>query len=153
MANVCFCAVTQRKWVLLVRNKTIEIKQNNIPNSISLLWQSLWLTYYSVWFQSIYYALIEPTFVGWRHKTLQFTCTRGCIIWQEVLGRTNRPFSLIRHRPHWKRRVQQFCYYCMRIRYRGNVSTEPLPSNDRGIHIQTHRLMRGISSLLSLFFN
>jgi hypothetical protein len=46
------------------------------------------------------------------------------------------------------------------VRYRGNVSieqllatiggfyrTEPLPSNDRGIHVQTHRLMGGI------FFN
>jgi hypothetical protein len=44
------------------------------------------------------------------------------------------------------------------IRYRGNVSTEPLPSNDKGIftepsrylatkaglHIPTHRLMEGI---------
>jgi hypothetical protein len=26
------------------------------------------------------------------------------------------------------------------IRCRGNVSTEPLPSNDMGIHIQTHKL-------------
>jgi hypothetical protein len=40
--------------------------------------------------------------------------------------------SLIRHGSHWKRRVQHFfcCYVC--IRYRGNVSTEPLPSNDNG---------------------
>jgi hypothetical protein len=52
---------------------------------------------------------------------------------QEVLGRTNRLVSLIRHGPHWKRRVQQFFYCCVCIRYRGNVSTEPLPSNDRGI--------------------
>jgi hypothetical protein len=29
-------------------------------------------------------------------------------------------------------------------RWRRNVSTEPLPSNDKGMHIQTHRLMRGI---------
>jgi hypothetical protein len=39
---------------------------------------------------------------------------------------------LIRHGPHWKRRVQQFFYCCLCIRYRGNVSTEPLPSNDKG---------------------
>jgi hypothetical protein len=52
---------------------------------------------------------------------------------EEVLGRTNRLLSLIWHGPHWKRRVQQFFYCCMCIRYRGNVSTEPLPSNDRGI--------------------
>jgi hypothetical protein len=32
----------------------------------------------------------------------------------------------------------------MYIRCHGNVFTEPLPSNDRGIHMQTHRLMRGI---------
>jgi hypothetical protein len=30
------------------------------------------------------------------------------------------------------------------IRCRSNVFTEPLPSNDRGIHIQTLRLMGGI---------
>jgi hypothetical protein len=66
---------------------------------------------------------------------------------QEVLGRTNRLFSLIRHGPRWNRRVQQFFYWCVCIRYRGNVSTEPLPSNDRGIHIETHRLMGGIRPL------
>jgi hypothetical protein len=33
-------------------------------------------------------------------------------------------------------------YVC--IHYRGNVSAEPLPSNDREMHIQTHRLMEGI---------
>jgi hypothetical protein len=32
----------------------------------------------------------------------------------------------------------------MYIRCRGNVFTKSLPSNDRGIHIQTHRLMGGI---------
>jgi hypothetical protein len=51
---------------------------------------------------------------------------------EEVLGRTDRLLSLIRHGPHRKRRVQQFFYCCVYIRYRGNVSTEPLPSNDRG---------------------
>jgi hypothetical protein len=39
--------------------------------------------------------------------------------------------------------VQQF-FYCMCIRWRGNVFTESLPSNDKGIHIQTHRLTGGI---------
>jgi hypothetical protein len=33
--------------------------------------------------------------------------------------------------PHWKRRIQQFFYCCVCIRYCDNVSTEPLPSNDR----------------------
>jgi hypothetical protein len=55
------------------------------------------------------------------------------ILKQEVLGRTNRLLSLIRHGPHWKRRVQQFFYCCVCIRYSDNVFTEPLPSNDRGI--------------------
>jgi hypothetical protein len=52
---------------------------------------------------------------------------------QEVLGRTTRLHSLIRHGRHWKWHVQKFfcCRVC--IRYRGNVSTEPLPSNDNGI--------------------
>jgi hypothetical protein len=51
---------------------------------------------------------------------------------QEVLGRTNHLLSLIRHGPHRKRSVQQFFYCCVCIRYRGNVSTDPLPSNDKG---------------------
>jgi hypothetical protein len=46
-------------------------------------------------------------------------------------------FLLIRHVQHSKRRVQQFCYCCVCIRCRGKVFTEPLLSNDRGIHIQT----------------
>jgi hypothetical protein len=61
----------------------------------------------------------------------------GTEIKQEVLGRTNDLLSLIRHEQHSKRSVQQFFYSCVCIRYRGNVSTEPLPSNDRGIYIQT----------------
>jgi hypothetical protein len=40
-------------------------------------------------------------------------------------------FPSIRHGPHKKRRVQQFFYCCVRIRCRGTVSTEPLPSNNR----------------------
>jgi hypothetical protein len=35
---------------------------------------------------------------------------------QEVLGRTNRLLFLIRHGPHWNRRVQQFLYCCVCIR-------------------------------------
>jgi hypothetical protein len=57
----------------------------------------------------------------------------NALLEQEVLGRTNRLFSLIRHGPHWKRRFQQYFYCCVCIRYRDNISTEPLPSNDRGI--------------------
>jgi hypothetical protein len=54
---------------------------------------------------------------------------------QEVLGRTIRLLSLVRHGPHRKGRVQQLFYCYGRIRCRCNVFTKPLPSNDRGIHI------------------
>jgi hypothetical protein len=65
------------------------------------------------------------------------------ILWGGM-GRINRLLSLIRHGPHWKRRLQQFFYHCVCIRYRGKVFTEPLPSHDRAIHIQTYRFMGGI---------
>jgi hypothetical protein len=48
---------------------------------------------------------------------------------------------LIRHGPHRKRGVQQFFCSCACIRCRGNVSTEPSPINDIGIHMLTHKLM------------
>jgi hypothetical protein len=51
---------------------------------------------------------------------------------------------MLRHEPHRKRHVQQFSYCCVFIRFRGNVFTEPLPSNDTGIHIQAHILMGGV---------
>jgi hypothetical protein len=60
--------------------------------------------------------------------------------WEELMAY----FNLIRHGPHGKRHVQQFFYFCVYIRSRGNVFTEALPSNDRGKNIQTHRLMGGI---------
>jgi hypothetical protein len=52
---------------------------------------------------------------------------------RSVLGRTDRLLFLIQHRPHIKRRVQEFLYCCVCIRCRGKVFTESLPSNDRGI--------------------
>jgi hypothetical protein len=52
-------------------------------------------------------------------------------LWEEFIA--NIPSIL--HGPHRKRRVQQF------LCCSGNVITEPLPSNDRGIQIQIHRLM------------
>jgi hypothetical protein len=82
---------------------------------------------------------------------------------QEVLGRTNRLLSLIRQGPHWKRIQQLFCC-CMCIHYRGNVSTEPSPSNDWGIfrepvpiinegYTQTHTLTATWSHKPTLFFS
>jgi hypothetical protein len=55
---------------------------------------------------------------------------------QKVLEITNRLLSLIRHELHRKRRAQQFFYYCVYIRCRGNVYTEQLPRNNRGIFTQ-----------------
>jgi hypothetical protein len=51
---------------------------------------------------------------------------------------------LIRHGPHWKRRVQQFFCFCVCIHYRGNVSTKPLSSNDRGIFTEPSRYLATI---------
>jgi hypothetical protein len=88
---------------------------------------------------------------------------------QEGLGRTNRLLSLIRYGPHWKRRVQKFFYCCACIRYRGNVSTEPLrwaqvsdistkfhkdwfrDSNVNRGDTQTHRQQRDLIGLLNFF--
>jgi hypothetical protein len=52
---------------------------------------------------------------------------------QQVLGSTNRIFSLMWQWPHWRLGVQQFFHCCVCSSYRGNVSTEPLPNNDMGI--------------------
>jgi hypothetical protein len=49
---------------------------------------------------------------------------------------------LIRYGPHRKWWTQQF--FVAYIRCRGNVYTKPLPSNNRGVHMQTHRLMGGV---------
>jgi hypothetical protein len=58
---------------------------------------------------------------------------------QEVLGRINAYFPLIPHGPHRNRHIHQF-FYCLCIRWSGNVLTEPLLSNNRVLH----RLMGGI---------
>jgi hypothetical protein len=42
-----------------------------------------------------------------------------------------------------KRSVQHFFYLLRLFCYRGNVFTEPLLSNDKGIHIQTHNWLEG----------
>jgi hypothetical protein len=51
-------------------------------------------------------------------------------------------FPLIRHRSNRKLRVQQFFCFCLFVAAVTFLPT--LPSNDRGIHIQTYRLMGGI---------
>jgi hypothetical protein len=49
--------------------------------------------------------------------------------WEDLIAY----LSSIGHGPHIKRRIEQF------PRCRGNVFTEPLPSNNKGLHGQTHR--------------
>jgi hypothetical protein len=59
--------------------------------------------------------------------------------WEELFAYC----PLIRHGPQRQRRLQQFFFCCVCTRCCGNVFTEPLPSNDRWILIQTQRLMGG----------
>jgi hypothetical protein len=59
-----------------------------------------------------------------KDKTTGETHVDGRIMLHEVPGRTN-------HRSHIKHRLQQCFCYCMYIRCRGKVFTEPLPSNGR----------------------
>jgi hypothetical protein len=75
---------------------------------------------------------LETNFFG-HVKTLHVYLTACRLLKQEVLGRTNRLRSLIRHGPHRKRRAQQFLYCCMCIHCSGKVFAEPLRSNDTGI--------------------
>jgi predicted phosphatase len=61
--------------------------------------------------------------------------------WAELIAY----FPFIWHGRHRKRHVQKLFYFCVCIRCSGNVFTEPLPTNDREIHIRDrHRLMGGI---------
>jgi hypothetical protein len=53
-------------------------------------------------------------------------------------------FPLVRHGPHRKRRIQQFLSCCACIRCRGKVFNPAFASNDKGTHVQTHRLIGGI---------
>jgi hypothetical protein len=85
------------------------------------------------------------------HRRLDFALkgkeTACCIkiktVWEELITY----FPLTRHGPHRKRRVQQLLNFCMCIRCHGNVFTEPSPSIDKRIHIQTQRLMGGITKV------
>jgi hypothetical protein len=76
-------------------------------------------------------------------RILQWMLKRSLM---EVLGRTNG----LRHGTYRRRCVQQFFYCCLFIRCRGNVFTEPLPSNDKGSQIWTHRMMGVVFSRLEI---
>jgi hypothetical protein len=118
-----------------IRNVTSGDKAGRVPSS-----RSRKLTFYSrpenKTVENNLYAFLNRVH-KWKYNGMVtsywFFKPTFLILKQEVLGRTNRLLSLIRHGPHWKRRVQQCFYCCVCIRYIGNVSTEPLPSHDRGI--------------------
>jgi hypothetical protein len=92
------------------------------------------------WFSTDYAALYSSesrTLRNHRCENLKSYIYKMNLKQQRVLRRTNRILSFKRHGPHWKRRVQQFFYCCVCIRYRGNVSTEQLPSSYRGIFTES----------------
>jgi hypothetical protein len=60
--------------------------------------------------------------------------------WEELIVY----FPLIWHGLCRKRCIQQFFYCLVYIRCRSDVLIEPLRRNDKGIHIEAHRLMGGI---------
>jgi hypothetical protein len=71
---------------------------------------------------------------------LLFVVRCNTFLKQEILGEVITYFPVIWYGQHRKRRVQQFFYCCVCM---------PLPSNNRGIHIQTHRESRQRTEKLS----
>jgi hypothetical protein len=102
------------------------------PSRLRLLsWvSSVFQTHYYTLFTIYCYHFFRPSVVWVTDSVFKLQKKKS-------LGRTNRLLSLIRHGPHWKRRVQQLFYCCVCIRYRGKVSAEPLPSKDKGIFTES----------------
>jgi hypothetical protein len=67
----------------------------------------------------------------------------GCKILMASFSSTNRLLSCDKTRTPQKT-TRPTIVVCACIRCCGNIFTEPLPSNDRVIHIQTHRLVGDI---------
>jgi hypothetical protein len=67
--------------------------------------------------------------------------------WEELIAY----FPLIWHRSHRKVCIQQFFYCCMCIYCCGNVSAQPLPTNNRGdtYKLTTEELLEAVFSLWS----
>jgi hypothetical protein len=75
--------------------------------------------------------------IKWLEMRRKGRAVRNKKFWEGLIAY----FTLTRHGPHGKRRVRQFCCFSVCIRCHGNVFNKQLPSNERGIHVQTHRLM------------
>jgi hypothetical protein len=86
--------------------------------------------------QAHFHYLCDILRLNWKY----IVWCKQMTFWEELIA----CFPFIWHVSHRKRRVQQFFYCCVRIRCRGNVFTQPLPSNGKGIHIEIHRLMGDI---------
>jgi hypothetical protein len=67
----------------------------------------------------------------WLYPEMCAVCVIDTMV-KKFCGKLIVYIPLIKHEPHGKRCVQQLFSFCMCIRCRGNVFTEPLPSNDRG---------------------
>jgi hypothetical protein len=65
------------------------------------------------------------------------------MFWEELIVY----FPFIWNRPNRERCVQQFCCCCTCICCHSNGFTKLLPSSDRGLYMQTHRLMGGMCEL------
>jgi hypothetical protein len=57
------------------------------------------------------------------------------------MGKLITCFPLVWHGLHRKWHAQQFFYCCMCVHCHSNIFTEPLNRNDKGIHMQTRRLL------------
>jgi hypothetical protein len=115
----------ERNHILNLVNKCNECRGESkakCPQDLYELWHT----------ESVTQDTHNPLFILWLNNTRTSVENELCTC------------LLIRHGPNRKRRVQQFFYSFVCIRCHGNVFTEPLSSNDRGICIQSQRLMGGI---------
>jgi hypothetical protein len=90
----------------------------------------------------------DKTQTAWKGYVKLFIAARTCsssryLVTMGVYADRPTYSPFIRHGPYNNYASNNsFIVACNRCH--GNVSTEPLPSNDVAIHIQTHRLIRGI---------
>jgi hypothetical protein len=122
----------------------IPLLSDNMYQPVSVQWikiysrSSVVRIHHRMWTRSCRFArhiedlhVLEFSKVMWKHGPARMDASY--VLKQEVLGRNNRLLSLVRHRPRWKRCIQQFFSCCVCIHYHGNVSTDPVSSNNRGI--------------------
>lgn len=93
-------------------------------------------------------------FIVFRYKLIHHDCniiliSRSNKKFEEEL---NSYFPLMRQRSHRRRRIQTFFFFfCVCICCRANDFAETLPSNDRSVRMQIHRLMAEMGSGAMLY--